>query len=65
MEERPWPTMRHDKPINGNMLANMLKEYGIEPGQVWIGGKNDRGYKREWFEDTWSLYLAWPNTPKC
>ena len=65
MEERPWPTRRHDKPINGNMLANMLKEYGIEPGQVWIGGKNNRGYKRKWFEDAWSRYLASPNTPKC
>ena len=58
MEEQPWPTIRKGKEINGHVLAGMLKEYGIKPDQVWIDGKNHRGYERAWFEDAWSRYLT-------
>ena len=58
MEEQPWPTIRNGKEINGHVLAGMLKEYGIKPDQVWIDGKNHRGYERAWFEDAWSRYLT-------
>ncbi|MFN2491084.1 MAG: DUF3631 domain-containing protein, partial [Actinomycetota bacterium] len=37
-------------------LAKILREFGIEPCQVWIDGRNQRGYRREPFLEHWATY---------
>jgi putative DNA primase/helicase len=34
-----------------------LKPYGIKPRTVRRGAKTDKGYKLDWFEDTFARYL--------
>jgi putative DNA primase/helicase len=42
----------------GAKLAKRLRTFGIQPGQVWIDGKKERGYRREAFSDAWNRYVA-------
>jgi len=39
-----------------NQLARLLKPFGITPGQIWIAGRQSRGYYRWQFEDAWERY---------
>jgi hypothetical protein len=38
------------------VLAGLLRPYGVKPRSVRIGPKSVRGFRREWFEDTWLRY---------
>jgi hypothetical protein len=38
-------------------LANVLEEFHIRPLSIWIDGKKQRGYRRDWFEKAWERYL--------
>ncbi len=60
MEGRPWPEFRRGKPLTPTQLARMLKPFHIEPRQIWISGSNNRGYRKDQFEDIWSRYTP-PN----
>jgi len=60
MADRPWPECRHGKPINQNWLARRLKDFGIRPGNVKIGGQVPKGYHVADFEDAFSRYLPKP-----
>jgi len=58
MKDRPWPELgRAAKPITQNKLAGMLKDFGIHPGNVWVGGKPLKGYDRSRFDDAFARYL--------
>jgi len=39
-------------------LARMLKVFGPTSEQMWVDGKNERGYKRSDFEPAWARYAA-------
>jgi putative DNA primase/helicase len=45
------------KPISQKQLANLLKRYGIAPGQVRINGVQGRGYLRAHFIEAWERWL--------
>jgi Protein of unknown function (DUF3631) len=68
LTDSPWPEINHGKPLTANRLARMLKDFGIEPVQIKIGGVNRRGYRREQFAAVFAAYLPdisaqAPNTP--
>jgi hypothetical protein len=45
MEDRPWAEWSKGKPITKRQLAILLKDFGVEPKQVWANGLNKRGYR--------------------
>ncbi len=61
MEDRPWPEWRRGKPITVRQLARLLEPLYIRPRQVWIDGGNVQGYRREWFDTPFTIYL--PSDP--
>ena len=60
MADRPWAECRHGKPINQYWLARRLKDFGIRPGNIKIGGQVPKGYHVADFEDAFSRYLPKP-----
>jgi hypothetical protein len=48
---------------SGKRLANLLKPYGIEPGQERRGASVERGYLASDFADAFSRYLNVPDVP--
>ena len=63
MEDRPWPEWKRGQPITQRGVAKLLEPFDVRPKQVWVDGKNRRGYEKAWFEDAWKRYLA-PQTPE-
>jgi hypothetical protein len=57
MDDRPWPGFNRGKPISPDELVNILKRYGIRPGNWQRGGKNADGYRYCDFERAFSRYL--------
>jgi hypothetical protein len=53
LEDRPWATWRHEKPITGRGLARLLGPLGIHP----VHTERLRGYRRDAFDDAVSRYL--------
>ncbi|MDP9397524.1 MAG: DUF3631 domain-containing protein, partial [Actinomycetota bacterium] len=56
LQEAPWGDLR-GKPLDPRGLARRLREYGVKPVQVNLGGTNRRGYRRQDLHDTWTRYL--------
>jgi hypothetical protein len=56
MPEAPWNDL-HGKPINERGLATRLRQYGIKPKVIRVGGTTPRGYSRQDFHDPWLAYL--------
>jgi hypothetical protein len=56
LDESPWGDLK-GKPLDSRKLAYMLKNYEVEPEQVRVGEKNQRGYTREKLFDAWLRYL--------
>lgn len=56
LEESPWGDLR-GKPLDVRGLSRRLAKYNVRPVQVWVDGKNVRGYKREDLADAWARYL--------
>jgi hypothetical protein len=55
-----WAEYRDGKKITQAQLARLLKPYRIIPGKVRPavhGGKQKRGYRREWFLEAWEVWL--------
>jgi hypothetical protein len=44
LEESPWADLR-DKALDARGLSRRLGVYGINPVQMWLDGKNVRGYR--------------------
>jgi hypothetical protein len=57
LEERPWGEWRHGQPLTARGLAKLVKSFGIQPRQLRIGTDKTRGYRSEWFEDSFARYL--------
>ena len=56
-EEKRWATYSRGKPLTPHSLAELLREYGIQPRQLGGKGSNVRGYSRDQFEDAFARYL--------
>lgn len=56
-EEAPWAAWNRGKPMTSHQLAKRLSEFGIKSGNVRIGLKTPKGYKREQFEEAFKRYL--------
>jgi putative DNA primase/helicase len=54
-----WTEWENGKPISQRQIANMLGRgrFGIYPRQVWIEGRQVRGYRFADFADAWGRYL--------
>jgi putative DNA primase/helicase len=57
LNDRPWPTVCHGKPITPHRLARILAPYGIVPGTIRIGDKTSKGYTLESCQDTFDRYI--------
>jgi hypothetical protein len=59
LEDRPWATFtKGDKPITGHRLSRLLKSFEVHPGgDLRIGGKVLKGYRRTAFVDAFARYL--------
>jgi hypothetical protein len=58
LEDRPWATFRHDKPITGHRLARLLKTFDVHPGGTLRNGKKTfKGYRQVAFADAFARYL--------
>lgn len=53
-DDAPWSGWE----LNQRRLAQMLKPYGIQPGNVRIGAEQRKGYQREQFLDSWRRYCT-------
>mgnify|MGYP003108455935 CR=1 FL=1 len=62
-EEAPWAAWNRGKPMTSHQLAKRLSEFSIKSGNVRIGLKTPKGYKREQFEEAFKRYLP-TDTPK-
>jgi hypothetical protein len=72
LEDRPWATWRHDKPMTGRALARLLGPLGIHP----MSARTVRGYRADAFSDAIARYVPFnvsqrhnvnndgPETPK-
>jgi hypothetical protein len=57
LDESPWVEWK-GKPFDAHRLATLLRPYGVHSRQVWIDGRNQRGYSIETLADAWTRYLA-------
>jgi hypothetical protein len=53
LEDRPWGSYRHEKPISGRALASLLKPLGVHP---WNSGAA-RGYRVDAIREAIARYL--------
>src|SRR4029077_7484004 len=56
LPESPWNDLK-GRPLDERRLAARLRQYGIQPRVVRIGGATPRGCRREDFVDAWERYL--------
>jgi hypothetical protein len=59
-DDRPWSEWgKGGKPISGRQVAALLKPFKIKTNAtVRRGNETDKGYRREWFEDSFMRYLS-------
>lgn len=60
VEGRPWANWDHPRPLTPNGLARLLAPFDIFPRNLRIGQSVVKGYRREYFSDSWNRYLAAP-----
>lgn len=61
LEESPWADLR-GKPLDARGLSNLLRQYGIKPGNVYVRDRaSPKGYKRADFVDAWNRYVSAPD----
>jgi Protein of unknown function (DUF3631)/DnaB-like helicase N terminal domain len=60
-EDRPWPEWRKGKPLTATQLAALLRPFDVRPRELWVSGRNLRGYLRADLEDAFARYLP-PDT---
>ncbi|MDN5941572.1 MAG: DUF3631 domain-containing protein [Nitrospira sp.] len=60
LEERPWQTSLHGRPITPAQLARLLRSFEIRSQDIWVGSppKSAKGYVREAFDQVFKRYLA-------
>lgn len=57
MEDRPWPELKHGRPLTKRQLARLLDRFKVHPKQLRIGGSKCRGYELGDLQDTFRRYL--------
>jgi len=55
--DKLWCEYKNGRPITQNVLANILKPYGIRPKGMRIGSSSLRGYESSQFTDAFERYL--------
>lgn len=55
LDERPWPTADHGKPLTSRQLSQRLDPFGIKPQPLGVF-RARRGYYRADFEDAWARW---------
>ncbi|MGE2731411.1 DUF3631 domain-containing protein [Mycolicibacterium vaccae] len=59
LEEGRWRYFHSDgESFNARDLSNHLRPFGIRPVDLWIDGRNLKGYKADDLRDSWERYLA-------
>ena len=58
LDDRPWATWsKQDKPLTTNGLARLLRKFHIvSAGNIRVGDKVLKSYRRTTFEDSWARY---------
>jgi hypothetical protein len=56
LDESPWGNIKGER-ISFNLLANLLKPYGVKSHQVKINGISKKGYSKTDLYDPWQRYL--------
>jgi putative DNA primase/helicase len=57
-EERPWATFQRGRPLGPEVLARMLREFGVHPVSLRLAGRRIvRGYRLGSFADAFARYL--------
>lgn len=63
LEDRPWATWRHGRPLTARDLARLLAPFGVRSRNIKLSdGSVLKGYAREDFGDPWERYL--PDVPR-
>ena len=58
VEDSPWQTLIHGKPIDSNRLADLLRPFGAGSAQMWTPPNTvTRGYYKADLQDSWNRYL--------
>ncbi len=57
LEESPWGDLR-GKALDARGLSRRLSNYGVKPVQIWMDGKNTRGYRSTDLLDPCQRYCA-------
>ena len=57
LDERPWPSLNHDKGLTKTRLARILRHYKVRPMTIRIGDRTPKGYSRGSFKEAWERYL--------
>jgi hypothetical protein len=59
IDDRPWATFgKSQKPITAHRLRLMLKRFDVHPGgQMWVAGKNVRGWRLASFAEAFDRYI--------
>ncbi|MEW6119220.1 MAG: DUF3631 domain-containing protein [Pseudomonadota bacterium] len=60
LEECPWNTYNHGKPISPRQLAKLLGAYGIHTKTIRIGHSTPKGFEKSQFQEAFSRYLEEP-----
>lgn len=61
LEERPWGTWRHGKPMTPVQLSRLLKPFGVTSKTIRIEGQGTaKGYHLEDFTDAFERYISSP-----
>ena len=58
LSDRPWAEAKNEKPLTDQMLAHLLRPYGIRPKTIWIGKVAGKGYLRADFEQAFGRYIS-------
>ena len=58
IEDSPWRTLIHGKPLDANRLADLLRPFGVGSVQIWTPPNTvTRGYYEASFQDAWNRFL--------
>jgi hypothetical protein len=57
-EGPPWADCAGGRGLDANRLAKLLKPFRISPLSIRLEGANQKGYRREDFEDAWLRYCS-------
>jgi len=57
MEEAPWKIWNRGNPITARQLSKRLKDFGIRPADMRLGGSVRKGYALIKFSDAFKRYL--------